>query len=226
MRRIWITRAAPGAESTAKRVRDLGFEAIVAPVLKLRDLPGRIDLAGVGALAFTSANAVRAFAARSSRRDLPVFAVGGATAGAAELAGFAEVVSADGDVAALARLIAGRVSAPGSVVLHPGAAEPAGDMTCVLEDAGIEVRAVTLYETVAAEVPAAILDGLGAIEGMLVHSPKAGRRLAEILKFRSAPQLTAYCLSPEVCTPLESLDIGRVIAAPLPTEDALLSLMT
>ncbi len=225
MRRIWITRALPGAESTAERVRGLGFEAIVAPVLKLRDLPGPIDLAGVGALAFTSANAVRAFAARTRRRDLPVFAVGEATAGAARLAGFAEVVSADGDVAALARLIARSATAPGGVVLHPGAAEPAGDMTRALEGAGIEVRAVSLYETVAAEVPAAVLEGLGAIEGVLVHSPKAGRRLAEILAARSAPHLTAYCLSPEVCVPLESLDIGRVIAAPLPTEDALLSLM-
>jgi uroporphyrinogen-III synthase len=225
LRRIWITRALPGAESTAERVRDLGLGAIVAPVLKLRDLPGRIDLAGVGALAFTSANGVRAFAARSPRRTLPVFAVGGATAGAAGLAGFADVVSADGDVAALARLIAGRGSALAGAVLHPGAAEPAGDLTGALEGAGIEIRAVALYETVAAEVPAAVLAGLGAIEGVLVHSPKAGWRLAEILKLRSAPHLTAYCLSPEVCTPLESLDIGRVIAAPLPTEDALLSLM-
>lgn len=225
MRRIWITRALPGAESTAGRVRDLGFEAIVAPVLKLRDLPGRIDLAGVAALAFTSANAVRAFAARSARRDLPIFAVGGATAGAARLAGFAEVVSSDGDVAALARLIARRGTALGGVVLHPRNAEPAGDMTGALASAGIEVRAVSLYETVAAEVPAAVLEGLGAIEGVLVHSPKAGRRLAEILKLWSAPHLVAYCLSPEVSGPLDSLAIGRVIVAPLPTEDALLSLM-
>ena len=225
MRRIWITRALPGAETTAERVRNLGFEAIVAPVLKLRDLPGRIDLSDVGALAFTSANAVRAFAARSPSRDLPVFAVGKATAGVAGLVGFADVISADGNVAALARLIAGRAPGLRGAVLHAGAAEPAGDMTGRLEGAGIEVRTVTLYETIAAEVPPTVLDGLDAIEGVLVHSPKAGRRLAEILKSRSAPQLTAYCLSPEVCEPLESLDIGRVIAAPLPTEDALLSLM-
>lgn len=225
MRRIWITRALPGAQSTAERVRGLGFEAIVAPVLQLRDLPGRIDLAGVGALAFTSANAVRAFAARNRRRDLPVFAVGEATAGAARSAGFAEVESADGNVDALARLIAHRTTELGGVVLHPGNAEPAGDLSGALEGAGIEVRAVSLYETVAAEVPAAVLQGLAAIEGVLVHSPKAGRRLAEILKPWSAPHLTAYCLSPEVCAPLDSLDIGRVLAAPLPTEDALLSLM-
>jgi uroporphyrinogen-III synthase len=225
LRRIWITRALPGAEATAERVRGLGFTAIVAPVLKVRDLPGWIDLAGVGALAFTSANAVRAFAARNRRRDLPVFAVGGASAEAARLAGFSQIVSADGNVTALARLIAGRATALRGAVLHPGAAELAGDMTGALEGAGIEVRAVSLYETVTAEVPPEVLDGLGAIDGVLAHSPKAGRRLAEILRTRPAPHLTAYCLSPEVCAPLESLGIGRVIAAPLPTEDALLSLM-
>ena len=61
--RIWITRAQPGAEVTAERVRALGHEAIVAPLLAVRVLPDvTVDLAGVSALAFTSANGVRAVA--------------------------------------------------------------------------------------------------------------------------------------------------------------------
>ena len=31
--RIWITRAQPGADSTAERVRALGHDAVVAPLL-------------------------------------------------------------------------------------------------------------------------------------------------------------------------------------------------
>src|SRR5258708_35980584 len=55
--KIWITRAQPGAASTAERVRALGHEAIVAPLLAGRALGGaQGDLPGGGAPSFTSAN--------------------------------------------------------------------------------------------------------------------------------------------------------------------------
>ncbi|HET6969964.1 MAG TPA: uroporphyrinogen-III synthase, partial [Phenylobacterium sp.] len=101
--RIWITRAQPGADATAERVRAMGHDAVVAPLLAVRpllDVP--VDLRGVAALAFTSANGVRAFADVSGERNLKVFALGAATAQAARAAGFKSVLSADGDVEALA----------------------------------------------------------------------------------------------------------------------------
>lgn len=225
MKRIWITRASPGAEATAERVRALDFEPVIAPVLEVRELPVTIDLTGVGALAFTSANAVRVFAARAVTRNLPVFAVGAATAAAAKAAGFPNIVSADGDVDDLARTIRARAKSIEGVVLHPAAAEPAGDLIGALTKDGVEARAVTIYETVPADVPAAVLNALSEIDGVIVHSPKAGRQLAEILRGRPAPNLIAYCLSPQVCATLTMLDLGRVATAPLPTEDALLSLL-
>ena len=61
MKTIWITRAQPGAQATAERVRGMGLEAVVEPLLEVRALgEGEIDLAGAGALAFTSAHGVRA----------------------------------------------------------------------------------------------------------------------------------------------------------------------
>ena len=62
--RIWVTRAEPGASATAGRLRALGLDPLVSPVLEVRPLEAAIDTDGAAALAFTSANAVRAFAAR------------------------------------------------------------------------------------------------------------------------------------------------------------------
>jgi uroporphyrinogen-III synthase len=59
---VWITRARPGALATAERVRALGFEALVDPLLAIEFLDAEIDLSHVAALAFTSANGVEAFA--------------------------------------------------------------------------------------------------------------------------------------------------------------------
>lgn len=225
MKRIWVTRALPGAEATAQRLRALGADPIVAPVLAVRTLSARIDLTGVAALAFTSANAVRAFAAISEARGLAVFAVGAATAAEARAAGFGEVHCAEGDVAALGRFIAARADRLSGAVLHPGAAQPAGDLTGSLRNAGVEARALAIYETVAADVPDAVLAGLAAIDGVLVHSPRAGWRLAEILADRPAPGLVAYCLSGEVAATVAGLDLASSVTAPLPSEDALLSLV-
>src|SRR5205814_936155 len=84
--RIWITRAQPAADVTADRVRALGHEALVAPLLAVRTLPeADVSLSGIAALAFTSADGVRAFADRSGERTRRVCAVGAAPAPAPKL---------------------------------------------------------------------------------------------------------------------------------------------
>jgi uroporphyrinogen-III synthase len=88
--------------------RGLGLRIAGRPAAGGRDPVAEIDLTHVAALAFTSVNGVEAFARLSAERRSPVFAVGDRTARAAREAGFADVVSADGDVEALAALIAGR----------------------------------------------------------------------------------------------------------------------
>src|SRR5690606_3696589 len=103
IRRVWVTRAEPGAARTADRLTALGFEPVVVPLLTLAPLPGALNAApppdAVAVLALTSPNGVEAFAPLIPRfRDHPVFAVGDATAKAARAAGFADVRSASGDI--------------------------------------------------------------------------------------------------------------------------------
>ena len=82
--KIWITRVQPAADVTAERVRAMGHDAVVVPLLEVQVLPDvDVDLRGVAALAFTSAIGVRAFADKSGVRGLKVFAVGAATTSSA-----------------------------------------------------------------------------------------------------------------------------------------------
>ncbi|MEO8811689.1 MAG: uroporphyrinogen-III synthase [Caulobacteraceae bacterium] len=221
-RRVWITRALPAADATASRVAALGFAPVVAPLLEVRDLPGAIDLTGVGALAFTSGAGVRAFVARCGDRRRPVFAVGAATADVARVAGFARVIRADGDVGALARTIVAATPRLSGVVLHPRAAEPAGDLVGDLLGAGIAARATALYET----IPTRIRMDISRLAAALVHSPKAARLVADRLRRTPAPALWLLCLSPAVAEPLVAAAGGRLAVAALPNEDALLSLLS
>jgi uroporphyrinogen-III synthase len=226
-RTLWITRAQPGADATAVRVRELGIEPIVAPLLAVRAVEGAdLDLAGVSALAFTSANAVAAFSASSPERGLRVFAVGDATAAAARAQRFKSVLSAQGDVAALASALTARRRELAGVILYPAAAEPSQDLAGALEAVGLKVRQTAVYETVPVEPPETLVQRLPQIEGVLLHSAKAAQALALFLKGRPAPELVAYCLSREIARALGRAGLAQTLSAAQPNETALLALVT
>lgn len=223
---VWITRAEPGATLTADRVAAMGHRPLVAPLLRIENLPGvEVDLTGVSALAFTSGNGVRAFAALNPRRDIRVFAVGAGTTAAAKAAGFKAILSAEGDVNALAGRIAARRAELRGTVLHAGAAEPAGDLVGTLVAEGLEARGLALYDSVVVSPPAELLGRLGTIDVALLHSPKAARTLARALRGKQAENLRLLCLSAAVARPVARTKVREVVRAPFPIEAALLNLI-
>jgi len=225
--RVWITRAEPGASATARRVAAAGLVPLVTPLLETADLP---DAAAVlealprsAVLAFTSANGVRALARLTPRRDLTAWCVGGATAGAARLAGFGDVVAGTGDVEALARdLLA---APPAGDIVHASALEPAGDLVGRLAAAGRSARRIAVYAArEASPDPARLQEALGA-ETILVHSPRAARILASLLGGQPAPGRRVVGLSPACLAPLRSLDLAGMTAPASPLESDLINLL-
>lgn len=225
MRTVWITRAMPGARATAERVASLGFRPILAPLIEIRPTgEGALDLAGAAALAFTSANGVRAFCARSDVRDLPVFTVGAATARSARSAGFETVTSAEGDVTALVAFIQA-VPSPAGLIVHVGATEPAGDLVGALTAMGIPARRIDVYDSVEAALAPEVLAGLTAADIILAHSPRAAAALARVLLSAPDHRAAVLCLSAAVAAPLEAVALEELAVAAAPTEDALMDLL-
>lgn len=224
---VWITRAQPGAAATAERIGARGHQPLVLPLLEVRPIPDvRVDLDGVAALAFTSGNGVRAFAELSPDRSLQVFTVGAATAQAAREAGFRRVLSSDGDVAQLGDRIAARRREIQGAVLNPGALEPAGDLTGALLAEGLEARALPVYDTVPTELSADDLASVAAADTVLLHSPKAAKILAGLLKGAILqPDVRLLGLSKAVLKPLARSKLGRRFSPPFPLEAALLNLV-
>jgi len=224
--KVWITRAQPGAAATARRVLAMGFSPLTAPLLVVEpEGTGEIDLAGVAALAFTSANGVRTFAARSATRALPVYAVGAATAQAARDAGFGRVAHFGGDVGDLAAGLAADAGSMAGVVLHPGASEPAGDLVVALAGRGIVVRRLALYRTRPAALGPDHLEALAKADAALVHSPKGAAALAEALARHPRPDLRVLAISPAALRPLEAVTLAARLAAARPREADLLALL-
>lgn len=229
--RLLVTRPAENAEPLIRRLAGAGHEVVASPLMEIHPLGGApLDLAGVQAILVTSRNGVRALAAATRRRDLPVLAVGAASAAAAREAGFGNVASAEGDVAALARLARVTRKPEGGTLLHVAGSATAGDLAGLL--AGYRLSRAVLYEAKPAlHLPEGARTFLekGAPGGVLLYSPRSATLFAALTKeaglAAAAGPLTAYCLSAAVAAAARRLPFGRIVAAAAPNEAALLGLI-
>jgi uroporphyrinogen-III synthase len=110
--RLLVTRPEPDCERTAALLRERGHEVLLLPLLRIEPVAdAELGSGPWAAVLLTSANAVRAIAGHrrfGELAGLPVYAVGQRTRTGAAAAGFVSIVSADGDVEALVRLIASK----------------------------------------------------------------------------------------------------------------------
>lgn len=220
--RVLITRSEPGASETAQRLTEAGYLPIIEPVFAIEAIPAEVPL--FDALAFTSANGARQFAALSQRREDPVFCVGARTAEAAREAGFVNVSSADGNADALAGLVIRQLPKPARV-LHAGNEESRGDLAGRLRNAGYQAAFLPIFRAVARAAPgpvlAAHLAGQPGFEVVLIHSPRGAAILAGFAAGSSAG-LNIVAISGAAATPLTMVARRTEIAAS-PNEQALLS---
>lgn len=231
MARVLVTRAQPGASQTATRLRALGHEAIIAPLLTIEPVQANADVAGVQALLFTSANGVAAFSRATPDRALPAYCVGDATGEAARAEGFTDVRVAGGDVGALAAFVAASGRPDGGPLLHAAGADLAGDLKGALEAHGFTVDRRTFYRAAAAEalpvvVGAALAADPPGIDIVLFHSARAAQAFARCAKPEARlNRITALCLSDAVVAAAQARDWRAAVAAQEPREAALLALV-
>ena len=190
MARLLVTRPQPHAAGTAAALAALGHEPVLSPMLTVAPVTDAvISLDDVAGLALTSRTAVEATAALARVRPdlaalfaIPVFTVGAATAEAARAAGFEQVLSADGAVADLVRLIRQYVRPGDGTILHLGGAVRAGDLAGDLASAGHAVSTIVVYEAVPAkrlsEAAVAALSA-GRLDAALVYSERTAAALVD-----------------------------------------------
>lgn len=191
-------------------------------------MPGLPLADGFDGLVFTSPNGVAAFAALSgvalsgaglsgveAFRNMPVFAVGEATAAAAVEAGWPRALSADGDVHDLARLIVRQGA--GLRLLAPGAETPSADLDALVGEAATVVPlAVYRAEPTDAAAP-------DAWDVVMIHSPRAGQELAARLNVgHGADGRTLAAISRAAAAPLEQAGFARIMVASRPDEASLI----
>lgn len=230
--RVLVTRPQAEAQALARLLRVLGHVPVACPLLDIRYISASIDLDGVQALLFTSGAGVRAFARLEPHRELPVFAVGDATAAMAREAGFTTVHSAEGDGDALVQAVAGALDPKHGAVLHPAGLQVAGDPGAALAPRGFAYRRLVLYEAIQAvtlpeEGQAAL--ATGALEAVLFFSPRTAEAFVSLVAKAGlvdrCRSLGAYCLSGAVAAPAVVLPWSALHTAPAQNQQSLLALL-
>lgn len=236
MARWLITRPIDAAASTAAALAERGEQTVIAPLTRIVPRqPARLDLSGVQALVVTSANAARRLADLPGARDLPVLAVGDATAQAARRAGAETVRSAGGDGAALGRYVLEKLDPKAGALVWLRGQDARARWRAAAQNGGFAVRQAIVYVAdPVAELPIAARDALAGIgdddlKGVLLFSPRAASLLVRLagkagLADRLAA-LRALCLSGAVADAARVATWGAVQTAPVPTEAALLDLV-
>jgi uroporphyrinogen-III synthase len=225
---VLITRPREPALELAHRLAERGDTTLIEPLLTIEKVPGVApDLAGVQALVLTSANAAPALSAPA--RQLPLFAVGDATANAAERAGCGTVMSAAGCGVDLAHLIVQHCRPERGALLHLSGEHVRPGLAEGLAAAGFDLRRQVVYRAVAARAlsPATVAALAGRqIGAVLLSSPRTARTFVELIARHGLQgdlvATAAICLSAAVAQPCRALIWRAIHVAVRPEPGALL----
>ena len=228
---VLITRPEPGASETAARVAAMGLRPVVAPLLEIRST--RVSLPPpeqIAAVLLASGSAVGPLP--ETYLAIPVLTVGAATAARARQAGFANVVSADGDASALAALVRSRLNPLGGALLLAAGRRQSLALAGELRASGFRVTRRVVYSAEpAGQLPeaakAALLDANVRI--VLFFSAETARCFMRLVRaaglIDSLNNREAVTIGAQAAMALEANYWARVRVAGRPTQDEMLALL-
>ncbi len=230
--RVLITRPEADAERTAERVRALGHEPVLAPLIRIVPTGAALPDVPPDAVLATSRNAVAAIRGDAGlSRDVPLFAVGAETAAAARAAGFGRVVDGGGTAERLAEAV-GAAMPRGARLLYVAGRPRKPHLESALSGAYV-LDVVEVYRSeAAATLPpdARSLLGAGADPVAVLH---ASRNAADVF-IRLADEAGAgeraraalhLVVSEDAAEPLRRAGCREIRVSPRPTPDALPELL-
>lgn len=219
---VWITRTYPGAYETAKRIKALGFNPLIAPLLEISApdiVPPRPDKGTV--LIFTSKNGIDAFCQNFKDRDFKVVTVGTQSAIHAREQGFTSVKSAYGTAGSVTEIILKTVQTQ-TPILHCAGRHVRGTIVGDLQDAGYTARRDLYYCSKPVEALPDV--DIADVSHILLFSPLAAKTLADL-----KPDL-AHChlisISQNTDDALGMMKALSCKIAKTPTEKAVLSCLS
>lgn len=229
--RILLTRTWLQARQSAEVLAAHGFRPVIEPMTRIEPLPWSPAVIGRGArVVVTSPNGARELV-RCGRPldDVPLFAVGEASAGPLRAAGLSLAGVANGTAADLLTVVRSRLRPEDGPIVHVGGEEIAVDLAGALREAGYDARRVVAYRVrtvrAAGRRILALLEA-GRLDGVLFLSRRSAEVFAALVtRNRALPlcrHLDAVAVSERIAGAVWHLPWRTVRTADHPEHAALL----
>lgn len=231
LRRVVVTRPSEASADLAADLAVHGIEALSAPMLRVEAVPPPAPFPDPAqAILLTSANGAEGAARLTERRDLPVLAVGDATAAAARAAGFSRVSTASGDATGLVEHAVHRCRPTAGPLVWVSGEAVSTDLAADLAARGFRVERRIAYRTMQAEaLPTAVDFALRhqTVDGVLFFSPRSAEAFARLVQQAgleaACGRVAAYCMSDAIARAASKLAWRAIHVADGPTKSALVS---
>ncbi|WFU08555.1 uroporphyrinogen-III synthase [Rhizobium sp. CB3090] len=238
--RVVVTRPAHSGERTARRLAEMGHEAVLLPLSKpIRHIDAtRQALSDTrGAIAVTSAEAIRTLRAIGQplqpHLGRPLFAVGKATADEAKNLGFIHVFTSEGSGTELAELISREwADIPQAPLLYLAGSPRAAGFEARLTGLNIPFQTVECYRMQNIIIEDATLRRLffdASADAVLLYSHQTAKRFFSLPFLQRHQNLLAstrfLCLSEAIAEAVPPSLHSHVDIANMPDEDSLLALL-
>ncbi|WP_421594646.1 uroporphyrinogen-III synthase [Shinella sp. M27] len=239
--RVLVTRPAPAAARTARKLAALGHEAVTMP---LSEAEHDIEAARAAlaerhsAIAITSAEVARLVGKIGPALDrhflTTVFSVGEASAQAAEEAGFRTVLTPGGDGKDLANMIVDHCrdfGMPAEPILYLAGHPRAAGFETRLNAAGIPLRTVECYRMVPLVPRRTEVEALlkPVPDAVLLYSRETARTFFELSPLMETPErflsTLMLCMSANVAKAVPQRFTALTVIASAPNEESLLDLL-
>lgn len=220
---VIVTRPAPGAEKTCQQVAALGWRVIWHPLLQIEATPRPRPEGDFAQLIVTSAQVIPAL--QDVARDIPVCAVGAATASRLRAHGFINITTSAGNAASIVAHLGS--TPPSGRVLFPTGTQLGLKLTYALQARGWDVvryltyrsRPVTsLSDSLIAQI------GAGAVDAILFFSSRTASAWVKAAAGADVDtsRIRAITLSAAIATRLTLSDWREISISEAPNHDAIL----
>ena len=225
--KLILTRPEKDARPLADKLRDLGHDPCIVPLLEIVPRQGAaVPPENWQAVCITSANGLSNARLLAGLQDVPLLCVGPQSLAAAHTAGFARASAHGGDVEGLTAHIVAHLTPRDGPLLYLSGAATSGDLEGRLRTHGFSVTRVMAYDAVST-TPDDLLHAVTGADAVLLYSPRTAKLwLEQVEKARITAhvrKLIHVCLSPAVANTLPQ-DWHKVVAA-MPDEKAMLAVL-
>ena len=230
---VLVTRPDEEGLALANQLKTVGKKILLEPMLIVENLPVKdLSYDKTQAYVITSANSIKALLNLRPDLEIPLFAVGNASAIAARKSGFKTVYSADGDADDLAKLVDDILNPSEGDLLYISGKTQSGNLFKKLSSLGFGVSEVVVYETIPRKslspaTVAAIKND--QVDTILLYSSKTAEVLIKLLRksrlVRQCKKITIICLSKGIANVAKSLNWYNVLVSDKPTQEGMLDLL-